>query len=276
MALDTVRLAVLIDADNSPASIADSLFEEIAGLGDASIRRIYGDFSGTRMGRWQSVLARHAINPTQQFAYTTGKNASDITLVIEAMDLLHLGRVDGFCLVSSDSDFTRLASRIREQGLLVYGFGAKKTPEAFIQACTRFIYIENLGGAEVEEDRPPAPRARVSARPAPAPVPAAEKPLRRAEPLPEPMPEAVVEPEPRGSGPSPADALPLIRKAMDRIQSDSGWYQLGVLGTVIGKMSPDFDPRSYGHAKLSTLLRKTGAFRERKREDGGMEVAEKD
>ena len=138
------RLAVLIDADNTSAKIADGLFEEIAKIGEASVRRIYGDFSSTRMKGWNEILASHAIVPQQQFAYTSGKNASDITLVIDAMDLLHSGRFDGFCLVSSDSDFTRLASRIREQGVDVYGFGEKKTPESFRQACRRFIYTENL------------------------------------------------------------------------------------------------------------------------------------
>ena len=138
------RLAVLIDADNTSAKIADGLFEEIAKIGESSVRRIYGDFSSNRMKGWNEILASHAIVPQQQFAYTSGKNASDITLVIDAMDLLHSARFDGFCLVSSDSDFTRLASRIREQGVDVYGFGEKKTPESFRQACRRFIYTENL------------------------------------------------------------------------------------------------------------------------------------
>ncbi|MFN5453125.1 NYN domain-containing protein, partial [Bradyrhizobium sp.] len=138
------RLAVLIDADNASAKIVDGLFEEIAKIGEASVRRIYGDFSSPRSKPWADTLARHAIVPQQQFAYTTGKNASDITLVIDAMDLLHSGRFDGFCLVSSDSDFTRLAARIREQGIDVFGFGEQKTPESFRQACRRFIYTENL------------------------------------------------------------------------------------------------------------------------------------
>ena len=138
------RLAVLIDADNTSSKIADGLFEEIARLGEASVRRIYGDFSSPRSRGWIETLTRHAIIP-QQFAYTTGKNASDITLVIDAMDLLLTGRFDGFCLVSSDSDFTRLASRIREQGVDVFGFGEQKTPESFRQACRRFIYTENIG-----------------------------------------------------------------------------------------------------------------------------------
>jgi hypothetical protein len=138
------RLAVLIDADNASAKIVDGLFEEIAKLGEASVRNIYGDFSNPRSKGWADVLSKYAIMPRQQFAYTTGKNASDITLVIEAMDLLHTGRFDGFCLVSSDSDFTRLAARIREEGVDVYGFGEQKTPESFRQACRRFFYTENL------------------------------------------------------------------------------------------------------------------------------------
>ena len=138
------RLAVLIDADNASAKIADGLFEEIAKIGEASVRRIYGDFSNDRSKAWANTLSKHAIIPQQQFAYTTGKNASDITLVIDAMDLLHSGRFDGFCLVSSDSDFTRLAARIREQGVDVFGFGEQKTPESFRQACRKFVYTENL------------------------------------------------------------------------------------------------------------------------------------
>lgn len=138
------KLAVLIDADNASAKIVDGLFEEIAKIGEASVRNIYGDFSSPRSKGWADVLSKYAIMPRQQFAYTTGKNASDISLVIEAMDLLHTGRFDGFCLVSSDSDFTRLAARIREEGVDVYGFGEQKTPESFRQACRRFIYTENL------------------------------------------------------------------------------------------------------------------------------------
>src|SRR6478672_8258396 len=156
--LRSPRLAVLIDADNASARIADGLFEEIAKIGEASVRRIYGDFSHSRSKAWIEVLSKHAIIPQQQFAYTTGKNASDITLVIDAMDLLHSGRFDGFCLVSSDSDFTRLASRIREQGVDVFGFGEQKTPESFRQACRRFVYTENLlrGTANTHDSAPAA------------------------------------------------------------------------------------------------------------------------
>src|SRR6201987_463973 len=140
----TRRLAILIDADNTSPRIAAGLFEEVAKFGEASVRRIYGDFSGQRLKSWVDILQKYAIDPYQQFAYTTGKNASDIALVIDAMDLLHSGRLDGFCLVSSDSDFTRLASPLREQGADVYGFGEQKTPESFRQACRKFIYTENL------------------------------------------------------------------------------------------------------------------------------------
>ncbi len=154
------KLAVLIDADNTSPKVADGLFDEVAKIGEASLRRIYGDFSKGQQAGWEKVLARHAIQPTQQFAYTTGKNSTDITLVIDAMDLLHSGRFDGFCLVSSDSDFTRLAARIREQGIDVYGIGQQKTPEAFRQACTRFIFTENF----VREDGP-APAAATARRP---------------------------------------------------------------------------------------------------------------
>ena len=138
------RFAVLIDADNTSPRIAAGLFEEVAKFGEASVRRIYGDFSSTRLRSWADILQKYAIDPYQQFAYTSGKNASDIALVIDAMDLLHSRRFDGFCLVSSDSDFTRLASRLREEGADVYGFGAQKTPESFRQACRRFVYTENL------------------------------------------------------------------------------------------------------------------------------------
>ena len=139
-----LRLAVLIDADNTSAKIVDGLFEEIAKLGEANVRRVYGDFSSSRMKGWAEVLARHGMLAVQQPAHTTGKNATDIGLVIDAMDMLHAGRLDGFCLVSSDSDFTQLAARLRESGFDVYGFGEQKTPESFRQACRRFIYTENL------------------------------------------------------------------------------------------------------------------------------------
>lgn len=224
------RLAVLIDADNASAKIVDWLFEEIAKIGEASVRRIYGDFASARSKSWIEVLSRHAIIPQQQFAYTTGKNASDITLVIDAMDLLHSGRFDGFCLVSSDSDFTRLASRIREQGVDVFGFGEQKTPESFRQACRRFVYTENLqpNGSSADSDASQS-----------------TKPLQ-----------------------PPSAATPLIKKVMAQIESEDGWIPLGSVGKQLSNFSSDFDTRTYGFRKLSDLVRKTSAFDLETREGG--------
>lgn len=216
------RLAVLIDADNASARIVDGLFEEIAKIGEASVRRIYGDFSSSRSKAWADVLSKHAIIPQQQFAYTTGKNASDITLVIDAMDLLHSGRFDGFCLVSSDSDFTRLAARIREQGVDVFGFGEQKTPESFRQACRRFVYSENL--------LPEAPANVESAG-------AKAIPLQL-----------------------PADAVPILIRVMERMDTEDGWVPLSVVGNQLANLAPDFDPRTFGFRKLSDLVRQTNAF----------------
>lgn len=216
------RLAVLIDADNTSAKIADRLFEEIAQLGEASVRRIYGDFTRAGLRGWTDILAKHAIIAHQQFAYVTGKNASDIALVIDAMDLMHSGRFDGFCLVSSDSDFTRLAARIREQGLDVFGFGERKTPESFRQACRRFIYTENLlVGVQAQ--------AQTQAG---APVKAQ----------------------------TPGDAVPLLKTAIAQMDSEDGWVGLGPLGQRLANFTSDFDPRTYGCAKLSDLIRKSGGF----------------
>ncbi|UGY13199.1 NYN domain-containing protein [Bradyrhizobium septentrionale] len=219
--LRSPRLAVLIDADNASARIADALFEEIAKIGEASVRRIYGDFSNPRSKGWADVLSKHAIIPQQQFAYTTGKNASDITLVIDAMDLLHSGRFDGFCLVSSDSDFTRLAARIREHGIDVFGFGEQKTPESFRQACRRFVYTENLrGGVTSNQD------AAV-----------------RAQPL------------------QPPDAAtPILKKVIGQMASEDGWVTLGEVGRQLANLASDFDQRTYGFRTLGELVRRTNAF----------------
>lgn len=230
-------LAVLIDADNASARIADGLFEEIAKIGEASVRRIYGDFSNSRSKGWADILAKHAIIPQQQFAYTTGKNAADITLVIDAMDLLHSGRFDGFCLVSSDSDFTRLAARIREQGVDVYGFGEQKTPESFRQACRRFIYTENLL---------PVPLTNREDTASPA------KPLQ-----------------------SPRAAVPIIKKIIEQIESEDGWVPLSSVGKQLANLSSDFDPRNYGFRKLSDLVRKTNTFEIESPEGGAMRVRRK-
>ena len=217
----SARLAVLIDADNASPRIVEGLFEEIARIGEASVRRIYGDFSSARSKGWADELARYAIIPQQQFAYTQGKNSSDIALVIDAMDLLHSGRFDGFCLVSSDSDFTRLASRIREQGVDVFGFGEQKTPESFRQACRRFIYTENLRDGVGETNGEPNGKA----------------PLRAV-----------------------TDAVPLIAEVIDEAEGDDGWAPLDRVGTQLANFAPDFDPRTYGQRKLSDLVRETKAF----------------
>jgi len=219
--LRSPRLAVLIDADNASAKIADGLFDEIAKIGEASVRRIYGDFSHPRSKGWADTLSKHAIIPQQQFAYTTGKNASDITLVIDAMDLLLSGRFEGFCLVSSDSDFTRLAARIREQGVDVFGFGEQKTPESFRQACRRFVYTENLVPGAI--DSKDAASTGQSLQP-------------------------------------PSAATPIIRRVIQQIEGEDGWVSLGEVGNRLSNLASDFDPRTFGFRKLSDLVRKTNAF----------------
>jgi uncharacterized LabA/DUF88 family protein len=218
-----LSLAILIDADNTSAQYASAIFEEIAKLGEANVRRIYGDFSGDRLKGWRTVMQPLAILPQQQFNYTTGKNAADITLVIDAMDLMHRGGIGGFCLVSSDSDFTRLAQRLRETGAKVYGFGAQKTPEAFRNACSRFVYIENLMGQNEEGLKGASPRSAAKKEP-------------------------------------PSKAVPLIRKAMEQAWSDEDWVDLGVVGHRLNHMAPDFDPRTYDCDKLVTVVEKTGKF----------------
>lgn len=261
MADAPVRLAVLIDADNTSPKVAEGLFLEIAKLGEASVRRIYGDFSDDRMKGWARILARHAIVPQQQFAYTTGKNASDITLVIDAMDLLHTGRFDGFCLVSSDSDFTRLASRIREQGFDVYGFGQRKTPEAFRQACRRFFYIENLMETAAETG---APLETAAAEAETGAVPGAESGGAGG---------ADAAAEKNGAKhEAPSRAVPIIRRAMEGLTDEDGWVSLGVIGQRLGNLAPDFDARTYGSSKLSDLLRRSGAFALEKDEANHMRV----
>jgi uncharacterized LabA/DUF88 family protein len=237
------RLCVLIDADNVPAHYAEAIFEEVAGLGEASVRRIYGDWSAQRLGKWAEKVAALGMVADQQFSNTKGKNASDIGLVIAAMDFLHSGLFDGFVLVSSDSDFTRLAARIREQGLDVYGIGEKKTPEAFRMACKRFIYVENLGGDE-------APR-----RDAGGDAPAERKPQAGA-----------------GGKEPPQNAIHLIIAAMRAIDPEGEWYSLGQIGQFVTQANPDFDTRTYGVAKLSDLMRKLPRF-EVKQGPGGQLLA---
>lgn len=224
----SLRLAVLIDADNAQAWVIEGLLAEIARFGQASVKRIYGDFTSPNSAQWKKVLNQYAIKPVQQFAYTTGKNATDSTMIIDAMDLLYTRRFDGFCLVSSDSDFTGLALRIREEGLSVFGFGEEKTPDAFRNACHKFIFTEVL--------RPlPAPPAAVNA----APAPEKQAPTQ-------PLPVA-----------PPKKALPLqfVLQALDQACDDNGWANLAAFGSYLTKLQSDFDPRLYGFKKLSDLVK---------------------
>src|SRR5271169_2069305 len=223
MASDTpadtsAKLAVLIDADNASPAAIDGLLAEVAKYGTAHVKRAYGDWTGTSLRGWKEQLLDQSIQPIQQFAYTTGKNATDAAMVIDAMDLLYSGRFDGFCLVSSDSDFTRLASRIRESGLTVYGFGERKTPKPFVAACDKFIYLENLT----------APQAA-------APVGAALSPAAR--------PQAA---KLKGD----TALVNLLRNAVEASSDEDGWAYLANVGSIITKQRPDFDSRSYGYGKL--------------------------
>jgi uncharacterized LabA/DUF88 family protein len=232
------HLAVLIDADNASAAIVEGLFEEIAKYGVASVKRIYGDWTGPQLSGWKKVLLEHSIQPIQQFAYTTGKNATDSSMIIDAMDLLYTHRFEGFCLVSSDSDFTRLAARIREEGLEVYGFGEQKTPKPFVSACDKFTYTELLrNDAEPAEAQAPTNGATASAE---SPASAENKPT--AQPTP-----AKVKPQK-----VPVD---FIAKVIDDNSDEDGWCNLGVLGSNIGKLRSDFDARLYGYKKLSELIK---------------------
>ncbi len=255
---DQPRLAVLIDADNAQPSVIEGLLAEVAKYGVASVKRIYGDFTSPRMTQWKAALLRHSISPAQQFAYTSGKNATDSSMIIDAMDLLYTGRFNGFCLVSSDSDFTRLAQRLREEGLTVYGFGEKKTPDPFVRACDKFIYTEVLRIA---------PTTSEAAKPAPAPAKPAKKAAKAVAPKPESVPTAAA------AAPAPAAApsehrdkaverlpLELIRQAIEEASDDQGWAFLGSVGSYLNKIQPDFDPRLYGHKKLSDLFKHLPKF----------------
>ena len=237
------RLAVLIDADNAQPSVIEGLLAEIAKFGIAGVKRIYGDWTSTKHSQWKACLLDHSITPIQQFAYTNRKNATDSSMIIDAMDLMYSQRLDGFCLVSSDSDFTRLAQRIREAGMVVYGFGERKTPKPFVVACDKFIYTEVL-----RKGSPAGRSAEVAAKPAPtgaqATTTASAVGGDGAQP---PAPSM-----PNSSG-SPVD---LIAQAIEQGADDSGWAFLGAVGNYLTKIQPDFDPRLYGCRKLHDLLRK--------------------
>jgi len=216
------KLAVLIDADNAQPSIVEGLLSEIAKYGTANVKRIYGDWTGTHLKSWKDVLLLYSIQPMQQFRYTVGKNATDAAMIIDAMDLLYTNKFDGFCIVSSDSDFTKLASRIRESGLVVYGFGEKKTPEAFVSACDKFIYTEVLRSKE--DDTLPIKRKSTNE-------------LKQDTKL-----------------------VNLLRNAVEASSDESGWSHLAPVGSNIAKQVTDFDPRNYGYKKLGELIAATKLF----------------
>jgi len=225
------RLAVLIDADNAQAAVIEGLLAEIARFGEATVKRIYGDFTAPTSAAWKKVLQRFAIKPVQQFAYTTGKNATDSTLIIDAMDLLYTRKFDGFCLVTSDSDFTGLAMRLREEGLTVLGFGEQKTPDAFKNACHKFIFTEVLRPITESDTATPLPRTEAPKKPAATP--------------------AVNEP------PRPQLDFPkkFVLDALEQSSDDAGWAHLGTFGSYLTKLQPDFDARMFGHKKLSDLVK---------------------
>ncbi|PKM05855.1 MAG: hypothetical protein CVV14_14710 [Gammaproteobacteria bacterium HGW-Gammaproteobacteria-4] len=247
------HLAVLIDADNAQPSVIEGLLAEVAKFGVASVKRIYGDFTSPQLTRWKKALLKHSISPVQQFAYTSGKNATDSMLIIDAMDLMYTRRFDGFCLVSSDSDFTRLAQRLREEGLTVYGFGERKTPDPFVQACDKFIYTEVLR-AETPASEKATPSAGKSATAtavsSPAKAAKATKPGKKTATA---TTEAAAEP-PVSAGPLPPP-LALIRQAIEDASDELGWANLAPVGSYLTKVRPDFDARLYGYRKLSDLLK---------------------
>lgn len=232
-----LKLAVLIDADNVPYSNVKGMMEEITKYGTPTTKRIYADWTRPNANGWKSVLLEHAITPIQQYSYTSGKNSSDSALIIDAMDLLYSSKLDGFCIVSSDSDFTRLAIRLRESGMKVIGIGEQKTPKPFISACDRFIFIEVLDGAikkkapkkavEIENKRTVEKTAvKVTEKPV-------EKPLNKID-------EPTIE---------------LIESTIDDIADDDGWAFLGDVGNLIVKKKPEFDPRNYGFVKLTPMMK---------------------
>jgi len=229
--IKTQKLAVLIDADNAQPSIVEGLLTEIANYGTANVKRNYGDWTEPDLKGWKEVLLQYSIQPIQQFRYTTGKNATDSAMIIDAMDLLYTGNFDGFCIVSSDSDFTKLASRIREAGLVVYGFGEKKTPGPFVAACDKFIFTEVLRSKD-DEDTIGIHRKT--------------------------MPELKQD----------SKLVNLLRSAVENSSDDSGWAHLASVGSHIAKQASEFDPRNYGYKKLGELVAATKLFQIQEREVG--------
>ena len=230
-----LRLAVLIDADNVPYSYVKEMLEEIARYGTPTIKRIYGDWTQPTVSGWKNCLLENAITPIQQYSYTYGKNSTDSAMIIDAMDILYSSKVDGFCIVSSDSDFTRLATRLREAGMKVIGIGEKKTPAPFIAACEKFIYLEILK---------------------PHPTPAKKESAKKQD---KPDAKAAASKVKKGAK-LPKDVILLIANSIDIVADDEGWAFLGEIGNLISKKRPDFDSRNYGFMKLSDLIKSSEEF----------------
>jgi len=229
--LNDLRLAVLIDADNIPYSNVKGMLEEIAKYGTPTFKRIYGDWTRPTISGWKSVLLENAITPIQQYSYTRGKNSTDSALIIDGMDILYSGKVDGFCIVSSDSDFTRLATRLREAGMKVIGIGERKTPYPFIVSCDKFIYLDIIASSIVVPDAAPEIKKR-------------GKPLVKKKKAEEPDPQS-----------STRTVKRLIAASITDLADDNGWAYLGDVGNLILKKQPDFDPRNFGFPKLTPLIR---------------------
>jgi hypothetical protein len=240
---ESSRLAVLIDGDNTTPTIIEALLAEIAKYGSATVKRAYGDWTTPNLRGWKEAINAHAIQPIQQFAYTTGKNATDSALIIDAMDLLYTGNLDGFCLVSSDSDFTKLASRLREAGKTVYGFGEPKTPHSLVAACDKFVYLDVLRKPDKPEQRSDEGRA----------------PARRSTN------------DLRGD----AKLVKLLREGIDAASDDEGWANLGGVGTHVAKQAPDFDSRNWGYAKLVDLVTTIDMFEVKRIQGQGVQVRER-
>ncbi|MBC5734004.1 NYN domain-containing protein [Flavonifractor sp. DFI.6.63] len=251
-----LRLAVLIDADNASRTAMRDVMAEIAVYGTPTIKRIYGDWTTPNMASWKPILLENAITPIQQYGYTTGKNSTDSAMIIDAMDILYTGEVDGFVLVSSDSDFTRLAVRLREAGKKVYGMGERKTPSPFIVACDKFVYIEVIRSAADQA------RAEEQARTEPPREEKTAKTKKSSKKKPEDPSPA---PEPEPSAPGPADGVPpeiitLIADSLDMLADEDGYTFMGDLGNLLVKKQPDFDPRNFGFSKLTNLVRALDRF----------------
>ena len=265
-----VRLAVLIDADNVPPKNVRGMMEEIARYGTPTIKRIYGDFTKPNLAQWKNRLLDYAISPIQQFSYTTGKNATDSAMIIDAMDILYTDRIDGFVLVSSDSDFTKLATRLRESGKIVYGFGEMKTPNAFIAACDRFIYLEIIDQHRDDDDQEKdKPEREAVAKPSVRSKTAAKKEAdKKAEATKKPAREK----DERGIRKVDRELTKLINSSIRDVEDENGWAFLGEVGNLIIKKQPSFDPRNYGYDKLTTLVKAMGKYHIEMRDTGNPNV----